>query len=102
MTAPTAAHDRVLHLSLPDWRTALKRRVRRPKRPSWWRVFAVLMCVLCGAAAIDNLVASEWLQAAGMLIDTALLWPCATTGKRLTNLPAALIAYALILAGVFT
>lgn len=99
MTAPTAIHDRVLHLSLPDWRTALKRRVKRPKRPSWWRVFAALMCVLCGGSAIDSLAVSQWLQAVGMLIDTALWWPCAITGKRTLNTPAALIAFVLVSAG---
>jgi hypothetical protein len=48
MSTSAPAADR-LSLTLPDWRSALKRRVRRPRKPNWRRViylFVMLMNVL--------------------------------------------------------
>lgn len=82
MTAPDTTLDRPLHLTLPDWRTALKRRVKRPKRPSGWTVFWAVYVVWCGWQTIAGLLAAD---PARILCNAPFLaagyW-CLTHGKR--------------------
>jgi hypothetical protein len=83
-----------------DCQPALKKRVKRPKRPSTWRLLCATMCVACAALAVWNLKDAQWLQAAGMLIDVAVWWRCLTRLDRRANVPLAWFAFALIMAGV--
>lgn len=57
MSSNASAADR-LSLSLPDWRTALKRRVRRPKRPDGSRLYFLGCSVLFAIQAVVSLVSS--------------------------------------------
>lgn len=82
MTSPTAIHDRVLHLSLADWRTALKRRVKGPKRPSWWTVFWACYCAWCAFGVVLGVFEAS---AAGIIGNGAYLaggWHCLIHKRR--------------------
>lgn len=101
MTAPTAVHDRVWHLSLPDWRTALKRRVKRPKRPSRLTVVWACYCLIAGGAAILNVLDHDWLLAACEIAYLAGGWPCMLGRRRWMDMRLWLLGTAFYFAGIF-
>lgn len=86
MTAHAA--DR-LSLTLPDWRTALKRRVHRPRRPDPWKVFFasfVATGLACVARDVIGVMAEPSPSVALSLIGNAVYvvvwWPAARDGMR--------------------
>lgn len=67
---PNARTDH-LSLTLPDWRTALKRRVRRPRpEQQLWLFLAASYAVL---ATVD-LMLGQWLDAGAVLCFLAAVW----------------------------
>jgi hypothetical protein len=79
MTAPAATQDRLLHLSLPDWRTALKRRVKRPKRPNWsWLTFTLFYAALL----VRSFFARDWISFGACAIALGYGWWMVATGRR--------------------
>lgn len=74
MSAPDATMDRPLHLTLPDWRTALKRRVKRPKRPSGWQMFWLAYTALNLGLGVWAYLTGQWLTVVADLAAVGYGW----------------------------
>ena len=77
MTAPDTSMDRPLHLSLPDWRTALKRRVKRPKRPGFWFWWTLVYVGFAVWSFIDR----DWLGLACISLAIGYGWWMVANGR---------------------
>lgn len=81
-SSPDSTLDRALHLSLPDWRTALKRRARRPRRPSGWRLFWLVYTVFYAGLTVWAWVDGLWFTVAADLGAVAYGWWAFSTWQR--------------------
>lgn len=86
MSSISTAADQ-FSLRLPDWRAAVKRRVRRPHRPDRLTALAVLECVGNGVVAVMQLQAGKFGLALPCLLLCGAWWSVlqAPRGSRLRD-----------------
>ena len=95
------ATDR-LSLAPPDWRTALKRRVRRPRKPTRNEAITLCQTVVFGLVAVQQLLQAHYFYALDYAILTSLCWKayhCHRAGQPIQGILISVTA--IIVAAVF-
>lgn len=61
-------------LSLPDWRTALKKRIKRPKRPSFWEIYWLGFSIWAAVDGITSFMSGHIKDAVIQTILAGICW----------------------------